>query len=824
MSDTTETNEATSADAEGDALAADKLPPATFARDRRKYTRFLDPRHTGPGLQLFESPEHEAFGDGLWFVDGDGNEFQQAPPNTNYFPSAGGQSFSFGQIMALAGDFYGVPDQPISDGADAAAQQTRFMNAFNTLWLETINPLFNVSQAQAVLSVMQRQSTAVSSAQASILANDPTATDSWSQAYTQTNADDQFDIAYNNATGANPAAVPWWISQGRYLELAATNWDHFGANAISVYQAGHTLALQTAAAGSCMEAYALEAFACHFLTDLFSSGHLRTPRKALHTGNSFSDLCSRLMHDEDCYNGLVVQNANGDSWTAYGDKRLNDLANHTSFSIAQAAVNASLQEVCTAVTTGDGTPVFSALALIPQLASATDRNNPYNWSPLFVVDNGTVKIRDEWNDLTCRYWTSNFLYAYTYRQVPNGGVHSIAGAPPGQGAGPAHALTWQNNRIIGSSEDDLAPAAAVVTLSTNLGNTVPTDQFSPSQQENALDTALQNFLCVVFRKTSSDSSNHHLHFLAIPMTDAPAFKIYTPTEINVGGQSHQASNGGDPAVVALSGALLMIYPDSNGTLLQATWSASQKTWSSPGTGSQQAALSSTDSANYKLLAPASGSNAGPRAALCHVNGQGLFMVFPASVAQNGGNLVFCSWNPTKNLFNTPIPVFFTGASGSLVAAKSNTSVGMTAYAGSLVMAFVNANGSNSICVLQIDGGEVWSMFSPVAMDPVGQVITTHSVLSLVTYGGLLLLVVNDSSGNISTYGWRPESKCWSYYQIQGTSNGGKTIGTLQTKYALSPVTYEGAPYIVFTDKANGAPSIMTTATSVIAGPAVTGAD
>src|SRR4051812_39126470 len=30
------------------------------------------------------------------------------------------------------------------------------------------------------------------------------------------------------------------------------------------------------------EAYVYDAFACHFLTDLFSSGHLRSPRKELH--------------------------------------------------------------------------------------------------------------------------------------------------------------------------------------------------------------------------------------------------------------------------------------------------------------------------------------------------------------------------------------------------------------------------------------------------------------------------------------------------------------------------------------------------------------
>lgn len=809
MNSTTETTDATPV-AGSDTPAADALSPLTFARDRRKYTRFLDPLHTGPGLQLFESPEHEAFGDGLWFVDADGNQFQQSPPSTNYFPTPGNQSFSFGQVMALAGDFYGIPSQPISDGVDAADQQTRFMAAFNTLWTEPFVPFLNTSQALGILAVMQQQSDAVSLVAGNILATYPNTTDAWSQAYSQTNADDQFDIAYNDATGASPA-VPWWSSEGRYLQLAAVNWDHFGANAIAAYQAGHTLALQTAATGDYMQAYALEAFACHYLTDLFSSGHLRTPRKALHTANRASDLCSRLMHDEDCYNGLVVQNANGDSWTAYGDKRLNDPPNHINFTIAQAAVQMSLEEVVNAVTTRDPAPVFGALSLIPTLSAVTDRLNPANWSPLYVVDNGAPKVRDELNDLTCRLWTSNFLYISTYSRVPAGGVHSIDGAPPGQGAGPAHALAWQSHRIIGSSEDDLAPSAAVVTLSTNVGNTAPTGQFSGTAQENTLNTALQNFLCVVFRKTSSDSSNHHLHFLAIPMTDAPAFKIYTPTEVSFGGASKHATDGGDPAVVAMPGALLMVYPDSSGALCQATWSASLQTWSTQGSGG---ALSSTDSANYKLLAPP-GGDVGPRVALCNVNSQGLYMAYPSRNLQAGGNVVFSTWNPSKNLFNTPFPVVFTGANGSLTATRTSASVSLTEFDGTLLLAFVNANGNNSICILQISGGEVWSLFSPIVMDTVGQIVTTHSALSLVTYGGLLMLAVNDANGNITTYAWRPTSRNWSYYQIQGTSNGNKTIGALQTKFALSPVSYEGDAYVVFTDKANGAPSIMTTATTVV---------
>jgi hypothetical protein len=60
---------------------------------------------------------------------------------------------------------------------------------------------------------------------------------------------------------------------------------------------GHALALKLAreAAGKSqnaekheklMEAYLYEAFAAHFLTDLFSAGHIRAPRRQLHCNDA----------------------------------------------------------------------------------------------------------------------------------------------------------------------------------------------------------------------------------------------------------------------------------------------------------------------------------------------------------------------------------------------------------------------------------------------------------------------------------------------------------------------------------------------------------
>ena len=73
---------------------------------------------------------------------------------------------------------------------------------------------------------------------------------------------------------------------GRILKLAQNNYDHFLPFAKEAYLVGHELALEKAKKASKVgqlaqkkrlleEAYSIDAFWCHFLTDSFSSGHLR---------------------------------------------------------------------------------------------------------------------------------------------------------------------------------------------------------------------------------------------------------------------------------------------------------------------------------------------------------------------------------------------------------------------------------------------------------------------------------------------------------------------------------------------------------------------
>lgn len=79
-----------------------------------------------------------------------------------------------------------------------------------------------------------------------------------------------------------------------YLGLAKINWDHFGQDARTAYNACHSVALQVAARGNLQLAYAMNAFADHFLQDSFAAGHMRTPRRKLHDSAGAADLCAKV--------------------------------------------------------------------------------------------------------------------------------------------------------------------------------------------------------------------------------------------------------------------------------------------------------------------------------------------------------------------------------------------------------------------------------------------------------------------------------------------------------------------------------------------------
>lgn len=359
-----------------------------------------------PALR-FEGGEHTAIGDEtlLRFVPGEpaiaGAKVQLHLPN--------GLALTYGQIIALGGDFYGIPGQPISDGASPTERVQRFIAAFNSLATLPASR----EEAGKILAVMQKEINAVK--QAIQDGKQP------HEAYDALG--DTLSEEWNRITGGG-SVVSAMVPLGRYLKLAADNADHFGEWALSAYLAGHTAALQQAVvahqsgSGQQLElAYAMNSFADHFLTDLFSAGHLRVPRKqlaAVVTPGELGSLISRFMHDEDSKFGLNVRNALGDEWHAYGDKRYfdsNDAANRTQ---VKRAVQSSADEIFDAYISGiaPSPATFKAPLHVPDLNAA---NNPANnFSPLFKAEGDKVLRRKDVNNLNDKQWTNDWWGWSTY--------------------------------------------------------------------------------------------------------------------------------------------------------------------------------------------------------------------------------------------------------------------------------------------------------------------------------------------------------------------------------------------------------------------------
>lgn len=186
---------------------------------------------------------------------------------------------TYGEISLLAGDFFGTSN-PISDGKDDADRTKRFQDAWETL------AEYERSDAMDVLKVLQPEVDAVN--QAVKEHRDP------SEAYSKLpNVDWALEYATNR----------WWKPGfPTYFQLASYNWDHFGEDAYICYKVGHVSAMNYARANrdpdGLNRAYAMNAFADHFLQDIFSAGHVRTPRRLLHETwyPYYPDMCAKVQY------------------------------------------------------------------------------------------------------------------------------------------------------------------------------------------------------------------------------------------------------------------------------------------------------------------------------------------------------------------------------------------------------------------------------------------------------------------------------------------------------------------------------------------------
>jgi hypothetical protein len=391
----------------------------------------ITPFGGGP-VMLFDSGEHSIIALQLQYPDGPVNaQTYQLVLNAS---GQNGLALTYGQIIALAGDFYADSNHPISNQVGLAAQKSQVTANFNSLAVGQASK----TEAPQLLAVMQQEISA--SQLAELRGLQPSA-----PYYVKSSS---WDLQYNGITGGSYSTnkIP-----GRYELIAATNWDHFGADAITSYTAAHAAALDLAVkdGGTAQldQAYALNAFADHYLTDLFSSGHLRTPRRQLYerqfgpTGplvypwnsaatldSAISGLLARCMHDEDSLNGLWVRNSKGDSWLCYGDARYRDPENYANAALVQQSVRISTDEIYQAFTTKKLPATYAALTLCPLL----DRNwnSTENYSPLFLLSGTNVLNRNDESNLLD--YTHSSFYLYTaYHQSPDTPIRGTSLFPTG---------------------------------------------------------------------------------------------------------------------------------------------------------------------------------------------------------------------------------------------------------------------------------------------------------------------------------------------------------------------------------------------------------
>ena len=289
-------------------------------------------------------------------------------------PRADGDiEFTYGELVALSGDFYGEAAELDNDRKKQG-------------WFDSLNPLSDYNNVRAVIVAFREESLEVDRQQ-----EDP-----------NVEVSDR-DLKYISHFGLD------------YLELAICNTDHFGWHNMKRYVREHGEAIKLAQRAFAApdrqqkkelmrQAIIRNGFADHFLTDGFASGHIRVPREqgiksrkvdcdprseksaeAESEVNTQADngrligALVKIKHDHDHtyenYGGLKVINARGDQWKARADGELYKaaLVDDSAVRLTAEAVKLSVEELRDAYETGRApSGVYAATELVPFIDPTED--------------------------------------------------------------------------------------------------------------------------------------------------------------------------------------------------------------------------------------------------------------------------------------------------------------------------------------------------------------------------------------------------------------------------------------------------------------------
>lgn len=347
----------------------------------------------------FESSEHIIAGDNVKIFFSAG-----LPAKADYkLHLPNGLQMTYGQLISMP-DFYGVVGTTISSGDTEEQHEANFIKVFNTL---AQSPAA-VSEEPKIMDIVKvEQDTVLDAIQRG---------EKPEVIFSKISMDN--DRKWNCATGGG-CDGSWFLKPGRYMNLARQDFDHFDRFALACYNAGHAVALKTAAAAHAAHdlkqlelAYAMNAFATHFLSDHFASGHLRIPRKQLPdmvTPRDVGSLLVSAMHAEENKASLHVHNARGEHWISYGDKYYFDAVNAPNRALMSEAMQKSADEIFAAYQTGTVVHDDAVTNIIPE-PDEVNNQGTQDIAPLFYWDAATNKLyrRKDVHNLYNREWTTDW--------------------------------------------------------------------------------------------------------------------------------------------------------------------------------------------------------------------------------------------------------------------------------------------------------------------------------------------------------------------------------------------------------------------------------
>lgn len=346
----------------------------------------------------YESSEHAAAGDQVKLY------FSPEKIGVNELTLPNGFKITYGQLVSL-GDFYGVVGQPISTGASDSERRSRFLAAFNSFAQNSAD----VDELTKILAIETAEKNAIDEG----VKKGEKVEDIFAR------ISDDNNRQWNCVTGGGCDAKTWFLKSGRYLALAKYDVDHFGDYAWMAYQTGHQLAIETAIAAHQTKdmqklslAYAMNGFACHYLSDRFASGHIRAPRTELPanvTPSVIGSLLVTFMHSEENAAGLHMHNLRGDRWMAFGDRYYFNPVNKMNVQLLQEALQISSDEIFTAFQQGTA-PVVDTIKNIIPLPDEINNAGKIDVAPLFYWDSNAhiVYRRTNVANPEDRNWTSNW--------------------------------------------------------------------------------------------------------------------------------------------------------------------------------------------------------------------------------------------------------------------------------------------------------------------------------------------------------------------------------------------------------------------------------